>query len=297
MIGSRVIVSFALATTLLAGACASEPEPEDGLPPLVGTPAEEPGFAAATADPGKADWFGTSPETWRRFWYWKYYGQVSAPLESLPQSPPFNGTRTVLLIPGTTIGAEFFVPMANRLRRDGFDPVIWAPSDLFTDSLEVGAQRISAQVQRVLASRGITKLHLVAQCDAGVAARYYAQLLGGNRAIDQLVTFVSAHHGSSAAPIAGWWTGWPALADIKPGSSFMQRLNAAPLPAGLRFTSIYSCRDEYMWPQTTSRVPGATNVEFCNHAIGHFDPFWDRPVYERILLTLRGQGATAPTSY
>ena len=46
-----------------------------------------------------------------------------------------SGTRVVLLIPGTTIGPEFFLPMAKRLRRDGYDPIIWAPPDLFTDSL------------------------------------------------------------------------------------------------------------------------------------------------------------------
>jgi hypothetical protein len=35
-------------------------------------------------------------------------------------------------------------------------------------------------------------------------------------------------------------------------------------------------------------------VEFCARAIGHFDGFWDRAVYERILVTLRGEGASAP---
>ena len=62
----------------------------------------------------------------------------------------------------------------------------------------------------------------------------------------------------------------------------MNKLNSAPMPAGLKLTSIYSCQDEYLWPQTTSRVPGATNVEFCNRYVSHFSPFWDTTVYDRI---------------
>jgi len=277
-----------LATVALA-ACAA-PDDDDGLAPLDGEP-------VPTARPDGKDDSYNSPELWRYFWYYTYYGRLSAPIENLTPSPAFTGTRTVLLIPGTTIGPEFLVPMARRLRRDGFDPIIWAPHDLFTESLEVGAARIADKVRRVLAERGITKLHVVAECDAGVAARYYAQLLGGQREVDELITFVSAHHGTEAALLGAWFTSWQALRDIEPDSPFQARLNGTALPAGLKLTSIYSCRDEYMWPYTTSRVAGARNVEFCSRAIGHFDGFWDPVVYAHILATLRGRGATLPSYY
>ena len=247
---------------------------------------------------GKADWFGvTSPETWRRFWYASNYYSLKAPIEAAVPRPDHASAHTILLIPGTTIGPEFFDPMAARLRRDGFDVVVWAPADLFTESLEIGAQRIAAKVQNVLASRNKTKLSIVAQCDAGVAARFFAQVNGGHKNIDQLVTFVSAHHGSQAAPIGAWVTGWQALNDIKPNSAFMKKLNGASMPAGLKLTSIYSCNDEYMYPYTTSRVTGATNVEFCTRYVSHFSPFWDAVLYDRILVTLRGEAAGAPLSY
>lgn len=149
----------------------------------------------------------------------------------------------------------------------------------------------------MLRSRNKTRLSLVAQCDAGVAARYYAQLLGGSARLDQLVTFVSAHHGSGAAPAGSWFTGWAALKNIRFNSAFLTQLNAAPLPAGLKLTSIYSCWDEYQWPQSTSWVSGATNVQFCNHYVSHFSPFWDPLVYGRLLASLRGEGGTAPSQY
>jgi hypothetical protein len=81
----------------------------------------------------------------------------------------------VLLIPGTTIGPEFFVPMARRLQRDGFEPIIWAPPDLFTDGLALGAQRIADKIAEVRAARGSARVHVVAECNGGVAARYFAQ--------------------------------------------------------------------------------------------------------------------------
>jgi hypothetical protein len=115
--------------------------------------------------------------------------------------------------------------------------------------------------------------------------------------IDQLVTFVSAHHGSEAALYGATFTGWQALRDIRPGSSFLARMNATPLPAGLGLTSIYTCRDEYLWPASTSRVAGARNVEFCGRVLGHFDGFWDLVVYADIRETLRGNGAAMPTKY
>jgi hypothetical protein len=244
-------------------------------------------FSAACGEgPMSAD-----PQAWRSFWYAKHAASIRAPIEATEPSPPAEGTRIVLLVPGTTIGSEFFQPMAERLARDGFEPIVWEPPDLFSESLAAGAVRIGREVDRILAESGESRLHIVAECDGGVAARYYVQLLGGHHHVDELVTFVSAHHGSELAPMAAWYTGWAALDDITPGSRFLTRLNTAPMPPGMKLTSIYSCWDEYLWPYTTSRVAGATNVEVCRRYLGHFDGFWDPLVYQRILVTLRGLGA------
>ena len=136
----------------------------------------------------------------------------------------------------------------------------------------------------------------MAECDGGVATRYYLEVLGGDKFVDQAITFVSAHHGTWASPL-GSWIGEQALADITPGSPFLTKLNSVPFPAGLKFTSIYSCNDELMYPYTTSVVDGATNVLFCDHYLGHLDGFWDQVMYGRVLTTLQGNGAAAPLSY
>lgn len=206
-------------------------------------------------------------------------------------------TTTVVLIPGTLITGDYYATMYDRLERDGFRPVIFVPPDLFTESLAVGAQRIKTFIERHVDDTGESKVHVIAECDGGVATRYYLQLLNGHARVDQAITFVSAHHGTTLSPIGAWVAGYQALADITPGSPFMQELNAAPFPGGLKLTSIYSCWDKLLWPQETSRVDGATNVEFCGHYISHFDGFWDALVYEHMLATLRGEGSSLPTYY
>jgi hypothetical protein len=52
----------------------------------------------------------------------------------------------------------------------------------------------------------------------GIVARYYLLRLGGTRHVDRYVSFVSAHHGTKAFPVA-WY---PALRDIKPQSRYMR---------------------------------------------------------------------------
>jgi triacylglycerol lipase len=203
----------------------------------------------------------------------------------------------VLLVPGTTITGDYFDAMAARLTADGFHPVVFVPPDLFTESLATGAQRIAAAVDDTLAQTGEDRIDIVAECDGGVATRYFLQVLGGDPRVDEVVTFVSAHHGTWLSPVGGVVTGFQALSDITPGSPFLETLNAAPFPPGLKLTSIYSCNDELMVPYDTSVVDGATNVLFCDHYISHFDGFTDPLVYERIRLTLTGKGDTAPTQY
>jgi triacylglycerol lipase len=212
-----------------------------------------------------------------------------------PDAQP-EPTRIVLLVPGTSIVGSYFDLMAERLENDGFTPVVFEPPDLFTESLAIGAERVGKEIDRVLAERGEEKLHVVAECNGGVATRYYLQVLGGSNRVDQVVTFVSAHNGTWLSPV-GWISGFQSLSDITPGSAFLEQLNAAPFPPGLKLTSLYSCNDELMLPYDTSVVPGATNVLFCDYYIGHFDGFWDALVYQRIHLALSGEGQSAPTSY
>jgi triacylglycerol lipase len=218
-----------------------------------------------------------------------------APAPAPAPGPTPSSTKTVLLIPGTMITADYFDTMFDRLKRDGWSPVIYEDPGLLTGSLATGAAGIAQAVDATLAKTGESKLHVIAQCDGGVATRYWLQVLGGHPKVDQVITFVSAHNGTWESPIGSWVTGMQALVDITPGSPFMQKLNGAPFPPTLKLTSIYSCWDLLMIPNNTSVVAGATNVLFCDHKVDHFEPFWDQLVYDRMVIALKGQ--TGPLRY
>jgi hypothetical protein len=52
-------------------------------------------------------------------------------------------------------------------------------------------------------------------------------------------------------------------------------VNDVPLPSDVKFTSIYTCTDEYIQPYMSSNIPGATNIEICNGFVGHFQTMYD----------------------
>ena len=85
-----------------------------------------------------------------------------------------------------------------------------------------------------------------------------------------MVTFISPQHGLPKAPAAKAIVGWEALDDLTPGSAFLEAVNNAPLPANVRFTSIYTCTDEYIQPYETSIIPGAKNIGLCDGFVGHY---------------------------
>ncbi|MEZ4472676.1 MAG: MYXO-CTERM sorting domain-containing protein [bacterium] len=221
----------------------------------------------------------TTPEYWAAYFLDIYADDLEiGALEEGP-APPLEEPRTVLLITGVTIPARWFGPIAARLRRDGFNPVIYEPPALLSYDLEEATADLAEVVERVHAESGQDRIDILAECTGGVIARHYIQSQGGEAHVDRMVTFVSPQHGVDKAPWAEAIAGWPALRDLTPGSPFLRAVNDAPLPDTTDLTSIYTCADEYIRPVETAVIPGATNIELCDRPIGHFETFFDRDVY------------------
>lgn len=219
----------------------------------------------------------TSPYYWSDYFLDKYEAERQlGELEAGP--PPLAQPRTVLLITGVTITAEWFDPIVARLERDGFRPVVYEPPDLLSGDLFVASQELVEVVDRVQRESGQAKIDILAECTGGLIARHYVQSLGGSDKVSRLVTFVSPQNGIAKAPLAASIAGWPALDDLSPGSAFLAAVNNAPLP-DLPITSIYTCTDEYIQPYTTSIIPGATNIGLCDGTVGHFQTFYDPEIY------------------
>ena len=207
------------------------------------------------------------------------YGDELVIDELEPGPPPLAHKRTVLLVTGVTIKARWFDPIVARLRRDGFEPVVYEPPELLSGNLFAASAELKTVVERVRDESGQDKIDILAECTGGVIARYYIQSLGGDAAVSRLVTFVSPQHGVAKAPLAAAIAGWPALDDLSPGSAFLNAVNDAPLPTNVPITSIYTCTDEWIQPYETSIIPGATNIGLCDGVVGHFQTFYDPSIY------------------
>jgi len=235
-------------------------------------------FTACWEDIPAGDY--TSVYFWSDVFWDKYEAQRE--LGVLEPGPARLETpRTVLLVTGVTIRAGWFDGIKARLERDGFVTVVYEPPALLSGNLFQASVELKAVVERVQAQSGQDKIDILAECTGGLIARYYLQALGGDAKVRSLVTFVSPQHGVAKAPLAADIAGWPALDDLSPGSSFLNAVNDAPLPAGVPITSIYSCTDEYIQPYETSIIPGATNIGLaCNGGfVGHFQTMYDPTIY------------------
>ncbi|MBT9558048.1 MAG: hypothetical protein IV100_18585 [Myxococcales bacterium] len=220
----------------------------------------------------------TSPYFWSDLFLEKYADElVLTELEAGPT--PLATPRTVLLITGVTIKAQWFDPIIARLMRDGFQPVVWEPPALLSGSLFEASEQLGDVVAGLLAETGESKIDILAECTGGVIARHYIQSLGGADKVSRLVTFVSPQNGIAKASFAAAIAGWPALDDLTPGSDFLTAVNSVPLPTGVPVTSIYTCTDEYIQPFETSIIPGATNIGLCDGFVGHFQTFYDPSIY------------------
>lgn len=234
--------------------------------------------AAASSCIGLPSGDVTLPETWGQYFLDKYEAERRVG-ELEPGPAPLERPRTVLLITGVTIPAEWFEPTIARLERDGFRPVVYEPPDLLSGDLFENSRLLGDVVERVRAESGEDKIDILAECTGGLIARHYIQSLGGDRYVSRLVTFISPQNGVAKAPLAYDLVGWPALDDLSPGSAFLEAVNTAPLPATVPVTSIYSCTDEYIQPYQTSIIPGATNIGLCDELVGHFEFFWNPDIY------------------
>lgn len=261
-------------------------------------PVKRPGFILSKMS-ALVEWFGR----------WTGRSHYRHPLVSAARLEKDSTKPLVLLVTGSMIVSDFFDAIAARLQKEGFRTVVYQPPDLLTEPLEVGARNVGEAVETILAATGDEKLHVLAECNGGVASRYWLQNLGGHERVDRFITFVSAHHGTKAVLLPLYC----GVADVKPGSAFLCEMESDRMPeGGPPVTSIYMRDDEIMWPSTTSRLEGALNIEVrdpgvkararkrkpypVHHMIGavlirvcpvHLAGFFDEPFHDLLVSCLR----------
>jgi triacylglycerol lipase len=205
----------------------------------------------------------------------------------LPPAQPQTSLRArpVLLVHGFCGTKSSWSLVARTLSARGltFDAFAYTP---FGTSVEQLADRLVAEVDKILARTGADKMHLVGHSLGGVII---AQAIADNRLnglVDTVVTLGSPFGGSPWAnllPLGG------IARALRDGSPLLRRLASAPAPDGVRWLAFTATLDIVV-PGLRS-VPGHARVEtIAVDGVGHLGMLVSRKVVDHILDALPACG-------
>lgn len=147
-------------------------------------------------------------------------------------------------------------------------------------SIDDYAPLVERHVRALLAATGADRVAIVAHSMGGLVARAWMRAYGHAR-VARLITLGTPHHGTA---LARFGLGANAF-QMRPASAWLRDL-AAGEDAATRalITSIWTHHDNIVSPQTSSRLPGARNVELGG--VGHVALGADKRVLAEVMREL-----------
>ena len=177
---------------------------------------------------------------------------------------PVPSTRPVLLVHGLGGTKSSWSFVARTLAAKGLtvDAITYSP---FGTSVEQLADRLVAEVERMLSQTGADKLHLIGHSLGGVVI---AQAIATGRLagkVDTIVTLGAPFGGSPWAHLVPFGA---IVRALREGSPLLRRLASAPVPEGVRWLAITATLDMIV-PGVRS-VPAHAEVETVTiGGVGH----------------------------
>jgi triacylglycerol lipase len=186
------------------------------------------------------------------------------PLGWLPprQTPASRTGAPILLLHGLFHNRACWLWLKLQLRRRGQKAVYSINLPPWKD-LETLTERVAKKVDEIRLEQGVERVHLIGHSMGGMIARNYLQLRGGAAKVASCTLLAAPNGGSKLAPFALS----PLGRILIPGSEFLQRLAAAPLPPGVALRVVYSRHDNMVLPFLHGRLEGAEELELSG--IGH----------------------------
>jgi triacylglycerol lipase len=198
----------------------------------------------------------------------------------------------VVFVHGFGTDARVWEPMRERFAAAGWpeEALVGWEYDWRADNRET-AQRLAAEVERVLAETGAERVDLVGHSMGALPSRWYLARLGGTARVDAFVSLAAPNAGS----IRGFRCDLPSCYDRRWGSPLVEALNSGDTtPGSVRYAAWWSPCDEVLVPDTTALLPGAVNTRTA--CLGHEALLADRQVIREVLrfVAPTGSGGTAP---
>lgn len=183
----------------------------------------------------------------------------------------------IVFVHGYTGNATNWDTMVGRFRADGWtDAELTRKTYSSTTSNKTVATAVAAEVDRVLAATGATKVDIVTHSMGGLSSRWFLKSLGGTAKVDDWVSLGGPNHGSGFA----WFCGSTPCVEMRPNSTFLRDLNATDeTPGAVNYGTWASPCDELVSVSST-RLVGAANTETA--CVGHSALVADAVIYGQV---------------
>ncbi len=182
----------------------------------------------------------------------------------------------VILVHGYSCNSALWRPMIGRLRKAGFaaEAIDLEPALASIDSF---ADQLDGFIEAAIRGTGAAKVSLVTHSMGGLVARAYLKKYGARR-VNKVVTLTCGHHGTALARLGRGLN----AREMTPGSAW---LAALPEPAPVPLVSVWAAQDNFIAPQTSSRLAGAGDVMLTG--IGHLTFMFSGRVADLVVKELR----------
>jgi triacylglycerol lipase len=204
-----------------------------------------------------------------------FAAQASVPAEASSASAFRSSSNPILFVHGYTGDGGNWNTMAARFANDG-----WPSTHLdqwsydWRQSNAVTAQQLAAEVDRLLAATGATKVDIVSHSMGGLSSRYFLKNLGGTSEVDAWVSLGGPNHGTDSANSCFDTS----CTEMRVGSSFLGALNSGDeSPGSTRYATWWSPCDTVINPDSSVAVSGAVNTRTA--CLSHTGLFNDATVY------------------
>ena len=148
-------------------------------------------------------------------------------------------TRPVLLVHGFAGTKSSWALVANALNARGVAVEAMSYPPVGT-SVQQLAERLVAEVERILVATGTDKVHLVGHSLGGVVI---AQAIADSRLTGRVDTVITLGSPFGGSPWAGVLPFLEIVRELRAGSPLLNRLASAPLPDGIRWLSLTAALD------------------------------------------------------